>query len=207
MSAIPGYNFKYKNSEGVWVTIPILYMTLYDAYVSYCTAHSIVNIVSQETYYETLGNLQLLTDQLAGSADALAGLSSALGSGVLPQALGGTGKIITDDEYVYILLQTEPADFTSAFGNYYKDVENVKTVLASAEAWAEDTYYKRQARDYATFTAFLQALNVAFEEDLGNLRGDMFDAFDEPKLNVADIGYGTTEPGSGDPKYYFQYDA
>lgn len=93
-----GHTFKYKDKDGNWIEIPILVESMYNAYVAYCTKKNI-DPVSEDTYYQSVGDLQNLVNKLDGSADQVAALISALGDGVLPQRLGGLGVAIGSDAY------------------------------------------------------------------------------------------------------------
>lgn len=108
-----GHLLKYKNKDGEWVPLPIAVVDVYNTYVAYCTDNNITP-VDKTTYYTNLGNLQTLTEQLAGSADAITDLSNALAGGVLPLAKGGTGRAFdTEDAFIaHLQAQLEYAGFT-----------------------------------------------------------------------------------------------
>lgn len=86
-----GHLLHYKNEEGQWVPLPMSVVNVYDIYVSYCNSNGITP-VDEITYYQTLGSLQGLVTDLAGSTAAIASLNAAIGAGVLPLSKGGTGQ-------------------------------------------------------------------------------------------------------------------
>lgn len=94
-----GHIFKYKDKDGNWIEIPILVESMYNAYVAYCTKNSI-EPVPETIYYQSVGQLKKLVEDLGSSAENLNAIANSLAQGALPQNLGGLGVAIgTDEEY------------------------------------------------------------------------------------------------------------
>lgn len=89
-NSIKGHLLKYKLKDGTWVTLPLSVINVYDIYTTYCAENNITP-VDKTTYFQTLGNLENLVSELAGSTDAIEQLTTALAGGVLPVTKGGTG--------------------------------------------------------------------------------------------------------------------
>jgi hypothetical protein len=79
---------------------------MYQMYVMYCTEHNIT-AVPETTYYETIGNLQAIVDRLTENSESIDRLSEALGAGVLPLEMGGTGIKITHKSLADYLFAAE----------------------------------------------------------------------------------------------------
>lgn len=95
---IKGHLIKYKLPDGTWVGIPVAIVDVYDTYLSYCQTNNI-SPVNKQVYFQTLGNLQTLVDDLSNSTGAIEELNQALSEGVLPVSKGGTGY---SDETQYL---------------------------------------------------------------------------------------------------------
>lgn len=215
MSNIAGHLLKFKDENGNWISIPITTSDIYNMYVQYCEEHS-VEPVTQEVYYQTLGSLQDLVSQLAGSADAMSAMANALGSGALPTAMGGLGITISDAEVTYVLTTVEPSDWNTNYTNYYKLVDGVYTALTEAETWAEGTYYSARTTDfqgtlaeYLTATTEQGGLNLTTNDVLNitiNNAVTTLNAAIALKADKTSFSYGTSEPTSSTAgTYYFQY--
>lgn len=59
-----GHTLRYKDSEGNWHDIPVLYQTMYEAYRSYCIANNIA-YVSQAVYCQALVDIVKLADTVS----------------------------------------------------------------------------------------------------------------------------------------------
>jgi hypothetical protein len=203
---------KYKNEKGEWVSIPCLVSDIYNAYVTYCKEKG-VEPVTQDDYYISVGTLGTLVSQLASSSAAIQDLSAALNKGVLPATLGGTGVLISPNEYEYILLTEEPADWNTDYSHYYKKVDGEFVARTVSEPWKENTFYKQIPTDFigSTFKDYLISENGAALATAADIAG-MSDKID------ASIAKCTRNDmfliGSDDPtkvlnipetvKYYFQ---
>lgn len=93
-----GHLFKYKDKDGNWIEIPILVESMYNAYVAYCTKNSI-EPVPETIYYQSVGQLKKLVEDLGSSAENLNAIADSLAQGALPQNLGGLGVAIGTDDY------------------------------------------------------------------------------------------------------------
>jgi hypothetical protein len=91
-----GHLLKYKDSNGNWVSIPVLIQDMYNAYVTYCENKGISNIATEEEYYRSVGDLSTLVKQFGENSEALSSLSHALEKGVLPMTMGGTGAAVSE---------------------------------------------------------------------------------------------------------------
>lgn len=202
---------KFKNEKGEWVSIPCLVSDIYNMYVTYCKEKGITP-VSQDDYYISVGMLGTLVSQLAGSTEAVQSLSKALNSGTLPTFLGGTGLIISPNEYVYTLLTEQPEDWGTNYAQYYKKEYDGYVALTTPESWIDDTFYKRTQVDY---------IGSSLEEYLTDENGlnlitvaDAQEKADAAKQGAVDhciakssIAVGDSDPNSGVPasiQYYFQ---
>lgn len=81
---------KYKTEDGTWVTIPIVVNDIYTAYKTYCQNNNI-EPVDQNTYFQTIGSLKELVEQLADNSENIQSVANALAGGVLPLTKGGLG--------------------------------------------------------------------------------------------------------------------
>jgi hypothetical protein len=212
-----GHLIKYKDTNGNWIEIPVAVGTAYTMYKSYCQEHGIES-VSEETYYATLGNLQLLVNQLAGSSDALQSMSAALRSGALPTNMGATGVAIGPEEYAFVLVSVVPENWgiaeDTAYENYYKYSGGSYIKLSAWEAWEDNTFYLRKRVDFVgDFPSYLTTdesqgglglinnleLSAAITASTGNL------------LNKNKIAYGDKNPDDpnsslpAEAEFYFQY--
>lgn len=215
MPNIPGYIFQYKDENGNWIRIPALINSIYTAYCNYCEEHSLTP-VPETTYYNTIGNLQSLVEQLGSSEEALLAIAAALGEGALPTAMGGTGLIISPDEYVYLLSTSEPDDWATTYTTYYKFIDGVY-VPNDDSIWAEDTFYLRKEPDYqGTFVQFLTdtvanggldlTTKTYVDTQISSVQTTVNTALDA-KANTSDFSAGTDNPVDGVTQgtYYFQY--
>lgn len=75
------FRFRDPNDPNKWIDIPILYQTMYMAYLAYCEEHGIAESarLSEEAYYTTLGTIKSIADTLTGYG------------GTIPLSAGGTG--------------------------------------------------------------------------------------------------------------------
>jgi hypothetical protein len=134
-----------------WIDIPVMFQTMYQAYVEYCKANNIPEdtMLDERSYYITLGTLKDIADTLSGFA------------GTIPLESGGTGTSVSDLNglLAYLGLTT---DVNSA-GNKFPTVETVKnyvdTEVEEAKQLAEDNLEQ-------TFVAFF---NKTFTGDLSDL--------------------------------------
>lgn len=123
-----GHLLKYKKADGTWVSIPVLYQSMYQAYVDYCNANGIEDVAKEDTYYATVGTLKTLVDQLKGSTGSLTHLINILqaSGGVVPVTMGGTGLSLTAfatlADYLKTAEQSGGAGFVTT-----EDVANIKT--------------------------------------------------------------------------------
>ena len=77
-----------------WVDIPMSVINVYNIYTAYCVQKGITP-VSEDTYYEVLGNLETYMQQLTGLSNLSSNIEelvNALSAGVLSVDKGGTGK-------------------------------------------------------------------------------------------------------------------
>lgn len=81
---------KYKLEDGTWVTIPVAVNDIYTAYKTYCQNNNI-EPVDQTTYFQTIGSLKELVDQLSDNSENIQSVANALAGGVLPLTKGGLG--------------------------------------------------------------------------------------------------------------------
>lgn len=83
MAEYSGHLFRFRdpNDPNKWIDIPILYQTMYAAYLAYCDEHDIAVTarLSEDAYYTTLGTLKSIADTLTGYG------------GTIPLSSGGTG--------------------------------------------------------------------------------------------------------------------
>lgn len=214
---IQGYTFKFKNAEGKWIEIPVLYSTMYSAYVAYCNDHSITP-VEEDRYYGTVGQLKTYVDQLGGSTQTITDFTNALSAGSLPTSLGGLGVSIQnapdiEEEYIsYVVLTSEPTNWDTVYTNYYvyDDVsgEYVKLTTSDEHTWASNKYYK-QTISFNTLQDFLDYVTT-YAESIQSLEGTVKDLGDALATESSKMAYGTTTPdkaGLGDNvQYYFQYE-
>ena len=98
---IQGHLLKFKNANGEWVALPIAIVNVYDIYVAYCQTKG-VQPVTEQTYYDTLGNLQSLVNTITDSTDSINRLTEALDEGMLPVNLGGTGCNTEESMFTYM---------------------------------------------------------------------------------------------------------
>lgn len=98
---IQGHLLKFKNADGKWVALPIAIVNVYDIYVAYCQTKG-VQPVSEQTYYDTLGNLQSLVNTITNSTDSINRLTEALDGGSLSVQLGGTGCDSEESMFTYM---------------------------------------------------------------------------------------------------------
>lgn len=86
MAEYNGHLFRFRdpNDPNKWIDIPILYQTMYAAYLAYCEEHGIVESarLSEDAYYTTLGTLKSIADTLTGYG------------GTIPLSSGGTGAAV-----------------------------------------------------------------------------------------------------------------
>lgn len=122
---LQGHLIKYKVGDE-WVEIPLAIVNVYDTYVAYCEQNAI-EPVSESEYYVTLGNVKQYAEQLAGSTESIAALTSALGEeGVLPVTFGGTGHSFTNE---YKLLDWFKNELHLAGLPTNEDLENTEQSL------------------------------------------------------------------------------
>lgn len=210
MNSFMGHILKFKDEQGNWVSIPILVSGIYSAYVKYCTDNNITP-VSQDVYYQTIGSLQTLVNQLAGGADAANAIVSALGSGALPTAMGGLGVTISNSAETYVLTVTEPDDWDTNYSAYYTFDGTNYIALTSKKTWASDTYYSKRNVDYQG-TLFGYLTEILELVDLSTLNKKISDAIEgvttglKAKADASDFSEGDSIPDENTPgKYYFQY--
>ena len=216
-NTINGHIIKYKTESGEWIPIPIFYSDIYTAYCEYCKANEIAP-VSQQVYFDTLGNLSTLVKQLTGNADAFKTLAGALNSGTLPTHMGGLGVSISHSPESYILTNAQPDDWGVGVYYIFQDGEYLE---ADANAdWEPDTYYRRididyvgSVEDYLTDTPENGGLDLATKTWAnGDATGPLkqakgyTDTAVSGKINASEFNSGTAAPTSSTSgKYYFQY--
>lgn len=212
MGLLAGHIIKYKDANGNWISIPVLTSDIYNAYVQYCKDNGI-DPVTQDVYYQTLGSLQTLVSQLAGSGDAMAAIATALGAGALPTSMGGLGVTISDSPVVYVLTNVEPEDFTTNYSHYYKIFNGEYVNLTEAEAWVDNTYYSRRDTDFqGTLFEYLtsaEGLGLAVNADVNDAITTMHDTLlglINLRVASAEFDKGIYEPTPNTAgTYYFQY--
>lgn len=212
MGLLAGHIIKYKDANGNWISIPVLTSDIYNAYVQYCKDNGI-DPVTQDVYYQTLGSLQTLVSQLAGSGDAMAAIATALGAGALPTSMGGLGVTISDSPVVYVLTNVKPEDFTTNYSHYYKIFNGEYVNLTEAEAWVDNTYYSRRDTDFqGTLFEYLtsaEGLGLAVNADVNDAIATMHDTLlglINLRVASAEFDKGIYEPTPNTAgTYYFQY--
>ena len=139
-----------------WIDIPVMFQTMYQAYVEYCKANNIPEdtMLDERSYYITLGTLKDIADTLSGFA------------GTIPLASGGTGTSVSDLNglLAYLGLTTD----VNSVGNKFPTVETIKTYVDTeveeAKQLAEDNLEQ-------TFVAFFNKTFTGNLSDLGITSG------------------------------------
>ena len=96
-----GHILHYKNDKGEWITLPVSVISVYDEYVSYCTAQGIAP-VDKETYYKALADVDTKLhnlDIMLGDLRNIENLQSAIDAikgNMIPTTMGGTGTAFDD---------------------------------------------------------------------------------------------------------------
>jgi hypothetical protein len=159
-----GHVFKVKHPNGVdWIEIPILYQTMYQAYVDYCKDNNVPVILSQVEYYIMLGELKGLREALEEYVNILQDQSSQ----PLSRTKGGTGvSVDTVSELAEYLGLTSNLDDTS--GNKFPNTVVVKGAITQS---ATDTYNTLKQELDSSILTVNQTINNAFNDfgldDLG----------------------------------------
>lgn len=132
-----------------WIDIPVMFQTMYQAYVEYCKANDIPedSMLDERSYYITLGTLKDIADTLSGAA------------GTIPLKSGGTGVSVPDLDglLTYLGLTTD----INSVGNKFPTTEAIKSYV--------DTEVKK-AKDQAD-TNLEQRFTSASLSDLGITSG------------------------------------
>ena len=134
-----------------WINIPVMFQTMYQAYVEYCKANNIPEdtMLDERSYYITLGTLKDIADTLSGFA------------GTIPLASGGTGTSVSDLNglLAYLGLTTD----VNSVGNKFPTVETIKTYVDTEVEEA------KQLAETNLEQTFIALFNKALTGDLSDL--------------------------------------
>lgn len=134
-----------------WIDIPVMFQTMYQAYVEYCKANNIPEdtMLDERSYYITLGTLKDIADTLSGFA------------GTIPLESGGTGTSVSDLNglLAYLGLTTD----VNSVGNKFPTVETIKTYV---DTEVEEAKQLAETNLEQTFVALF---NKALTGDLSDL--------------------------------------
>lgn len=134
-----------------WIDIPVMFQTMYQAYVEYCKANDIPEdtMLDERSYYITLGTLKDIADTLSGFA------------GTIPLESGGTGTSVSDLNglLAYLGLTTD----VNSVGNKFPTVETIKTYIDTEVEEA------KQLAETNLEQTFIALFNKALTGDLSDL--------------------------------------
>lgn len=134
-----------------WIDIPVMFQTMYQAYVDYCKANDIPEntMLDERSYYVTLGRLKSIADTLSGFAETI------------PLTSGGTGTSVSDlnELLAYLGLTTD----VNSTGNKFPTVETIKTYV---DTEVEEAKQLAETNLEQTFVALF---NKALTGDLSDL--------------------------------------
>ena len=174
------FRFRDPNDPNKWIDIPILYQTMYMAYLAYCEEHGIVESarLSEDAYYTTLGTLKSIADTLTGYG------------GTIPLSAGGTGiGVGTIDELLEHL------------GLVY----DMEAVLNNTEI-NPSKYFPSVSAVNQHVDNRIDDVVQGVEEAVEALDGRITDAKDSITLASLGISSGTANPGTNTPgTIYIKY--
>lgn len=134
-----------------WIDIPVMFQTMYQAYVTYCQANNIPEdtMLDERSYYITLGTLKDIADTLSGYA------------GTIPLESGGTGTSVTNlnDLLTYLGLSSD----VNSVGKKFPTTEAIKNYV-DTEVLTAKTEATTQLMQ-----AFTNLFNTALAGDLSDL--------------------------------------
>lgn len=139
-----------------WIDIPVMFQTMYQAYVTYCQANNIPEdtMLDERSYYITLGTLKDIADTLSGYA------------GTIPLESGGTGTSVTNlnDLLTYLGLSSD----VNSVGNKFPTTEAIKNYV---DTEVEEAKQKASLELQLRFSQFLTAAQDGNLNDLGITSG------------------------------------
>lgn len=148
-----------------WIDIPVMFQTMYQAYVEYCKANNIPEdtMLDERSYYITLGTLKDIADTLSGFA------------GTIPLESGGTGTSVSDLNglLAYLGLTTD----VNSVGNKFPTVETIKTYVDTEVEEA------KQLAETNLEQTFIALFNKALTGDLSDLGITSGTGDPEPETN------------------------
>lgn len=139
-----------------WIDIPVMFQTMYQAYVEYCKANNIPedSMLDERSYYITLGTLKDIADTLSGAA------------GTIPLKSGGTGVSVPDLNglLAYLGLTTD----INSSGNKFPTAETTKTYV---DTEVEEAKQLAETNLQQTFMALFNKAATGDLSDLGITSG------------------------------------
>jgi hypothetical protein len=175
-----GHIFKVKHPDNnEWIEIPVLFQTMYQAYVAYCKENNKDVALSESEFYDILGELRSLKATVEEYLDVAAENANA----TLSLSKGGTGTSVqTLAKLLEYLGLTTNIDST---GNKFPTTETVKAAIDRGVTSAKTYADSRINNAFETFTLL----------DLGVTAG------------TVDPNYNTMLDGMADGAIYIKYDA
>lgn len=145
------FRVRHPDNPEQWIDIPVMFQTMYQAYVTYCKANNIPEntMLDERSYYITLGTLKDIADTLSGYA------------GTIPLESGGTGTSVTNlnDLLTYLGLSSD----VNSVGSKFPTTEAIKSYV--------DTEVLTAKTEATTnlLQAFMNLFNTALAGDLSDL--------------------------------------